>query len=140
MTLNLFVPAKGASHRQKKVAQEIRHVLAEIFMRGDLPPCFDENDNPITLKTPITVTHVDISPDLHHANVFVMPLGGFTEGGFSENGGTNETELLDYLDFIKGYFRKQIAKKIQLRHAPELRFQVDKGFEHSLKIDNLLKD
>src|ERR1700729_1117464 len=58
------------SQRQLRVGEEIRHALASILMRGDVPwpPDFTPPN--------VTVTEVQVSPDLKNATAFVMPLGG----------------------------------------------------------------
>jgi ribosome-binding factor A len=129
MALDLFVPAKAKSHRQQRVAQELRHLLADIFIRGDLPPCVDEQDNTITLKASITVTSVDISPDLRHATIFVMPLGGEAPA-----------LALDYLNTIQGFFKKAIGRELKLRAVPTVTFRLDKGFSHNNKVGQILSD
>jgi ribosome-binding factor A len=126
MAIDLFVSERPKSHRQFRVAQEIRQLIAEIFTRGDLPPCVDENNEPVRISSSITVTHVDVSPDLRHARVFVMPLGGA------------DTEFVVlYLKEVQGFFRKSIAKSLRLRFVPELTFHVDKGFSYDEKIDSI---
>jgi ribosome-binding factor A len=127
MSLNLFIADKAPSHRQKKVASELKFLISQILLRGDLPPQMDDDSNPRTLVDPVTITHVDVSPDLHHANVFFMPLGG-----------NNQENILDFLQNAAGYMRKVMGKKLHLRVIPRLNFVIDQSFKHTEKIDNIL--
>lgn len=127
-SLNLFVPSKAPSHRQQRVAQELRFYLSEIFMRGDFPPRFDEEGELLDLPTAVTVTDVHLSPDLKHATVFVMPLGG-----------QHKEETLAFLKAASGYFRKMISQKLQLRVTPKLIFEIDNAFLAAEKIEEILR-
>ena len=59
----------GGSQRQLRVGEEIRHLLAELLERGNMR-------DPDLRDATITVTSVDVSPDLRNATAYVMPLGG----------------------------------------------------------------
>ena len=109
------------SQRQLRVGEEIRHALATMFLRGDVPW-------PHGFVAPtVTVTEVQVSPDLKNATVFVMPLGG-----------EKLAETVRTLNGIVGAFRHQIAKQVLLRYAPKLRFQADNSFVYAQRIDNIL--
>lgn len=126
--LNLFVPTKASSHRQKKVAEEIKHHLATALARGDLPPIRRAKDNRfISFTTPITVTKIDVSPDLKHATTYIMPLGG-----------NQQEEALYFVRAHRGYLRKYLGSKIQLRHTPDLHFALDNSFDNADRIKQLL--
>ncbi len=127
-SLNLFVPSKAPSHRQQRVAQEIRFYLSEILMRGDIPARYNDEGELLTLPTTVTVTDVRLSPDLKHATVFVMPLGG-----------QHKEETIAFLKIASGYFRKMISQKLQLRVTPKLVFEIDPVFSAAEKIDEILK-
>ena len=127
-SLNLFVPTKAPSHRQKRVAQEIRHYLAEVFMRGDFPPRYTDDGDLISLPAPVTITDISLSPDLKHAVIFVMPLGG-----------NHKEETLEFLKAASNFLRKCLSKQLLLRGTPKLIFQIDQGLEEAQKIEALLK-
>ena len=111
------------TQRQLRVGEEIRHALATMFMREEVPW-------PYGFSAPVvTVTEVQVSPDLKNATVFVMPLGG-----------QKMAETVRILNTIVGAFRHQIAKEIRLRYAPKLRFQADNSFVYAQHIDNILHD
>ena len=111
------------TQRQLRVGEEIRHALATMFLRDDVPW-------PQGFAPPVvTVTEVQVSPDLKNATVFVMPLGG-----------QKMTETVKILNTIVGAFRHQIAKEVLLRHTPKLRFQADNSFVYAQHIDNILHD
>ncbi len=110
----------GPSQRQLKVGELIRHRLAEIFSRGDL---LDEVVN----RQSVTVPEVRMSPDLKIATAFVMPLGG-----------EEAKELVDHLEKHKRYLRGELAKRVNLKFMPELRFALDTSFDTSRHIDELL--
>ncbi len=112
--------SKSHSQRQLRVGEEMRHVLSDIIIRNDWPVG--------SLKTPVTVTQVDISPDLQAAIVYVMPLGG----GEKEN-------TIDFLKEMGFYIRKILGKKLALRRVPTLKFKIDETFEEAEKIDRLLR-
>ncbi len=127
-SLNLFVPSKAPSHRQQRVAQEIRFYLSATLMRGDVPPRFGKTGEMVILPTSVTVTDVRLSPDLKHGTVSVMPLGG-----------QYKEETLLFLKASSGYFRKMISQKLQLRVTPKLIFEIDGVFSEVEKIEELLK-
>ncbi len=109
------------SQRQLRVGEEIRHALAMLFQRDEVPwPAG-------TRPAPLTVSEVQISPDLKNATVFVLPLGGVA---------TPETVKL--LNDMMGWFRHAVAQNVQLRYAPRLTFKADTSFEYATKIENLL--
>lgn len=110
------------SQRQLRVGEEIRHVLASLFMRGDIPWPQGMVDMPH-----VTVTEVQISPDLKNATVFVMPLGG-----------TKLNETVRALNNIVGHFRHEVAQQIKLRYTPKLRFTADNSFTYAQRIDDIL--
>jgi len=76
----------------------------------------------------ITVTAVDVSPDLRNATAFVMPLGG-----------QDEPRLLAAMRRAAPWFRSQVGERAGLRHAPEIRFEIDRTFDEADKIGALLR-
>jgi len=103
-----------------KVGEVIRHALAEIFVRGEV---MDE----VVSKHSLTVPEVRMTPDLKLATAYVMPLGG----GEAE-------EVVAHLEKHKRFLRGEVAKRVNLKFMPELRFKVDVSFEESARIDALL--
>ena len=112
--------ARAPSQRQLKVGELIRHALAEIFSRGDV---MDD----VIARHSLTVPEVRMSPDLKIATCYVMPLGG---------GEANE--VIKHLEQHKRFLRGEVAKRVDLKFMPELRFREYTTFEASSRIDALL--
>ncbi len=112
---------KPPTQRQLRVGEEIRHVLADIFMRGE---CYDPDVN----ATPITVSEVRISPDLKNATAYFMPLGGL-----------NRDKVLAGLIRNAPILRKLVSDRMNLRYAPRISFRLDNSFDEAHRIDLLLK-
>jgi ribosome-binding factor A len=109
------------THRLERVGELIRHAIAEVLARGEVADeVFDRH--------PITIPSVRMSPDLKHANVAVMPLGG-----------RDASATVDALNRHKKELRAMVAHKINLKFAPELRFSLDSTFDAQARIDALLK-
>ena len=78
----------------------------------------------------VTVTEVRVSPDLSHARVFISILGGEEE----------EQSALEALGSARGFLRREIGRRVRLRHTPELHFEVDRTLDHSDRIEELLAE
>ena len=114
-------PAKGPSQRALRAGELVRHALVEILARGDV-------HDPVIEAHRITVPLVRMSPDLRLATVYVMPLGG-----------EHEKDVLAALDRNKRYLRGEIAHRVNLKFAPDIRFRIDEGFDEADRIERLLR-
>jgi ribosome-binding factor A len=113
--------SKGApSQRQLRVAEEIRHVLSEVFGRGE----FRDRD---LANARITVTEVRVGPDLRRATAF-----------FSRLGRSDAEALVPALTRATPYLRGQVARSLRLRVAPDLTFTPDHALDYATKIDELM--
>jgi ribosome-binding factor A len=110
------------SQRQLRVGEEMRHALVRILARNELR-------DPELADVQVTVTAVDVSPDLRNAIAYVIPFGG----GQSD-------ALAAALNRAAGYFRGELAHDVKLRYAPAIHFESDRSFEHANRIDRLLHD
>ncbi len=120
--LHDLFPGKGASgQRPKRVGEEIRRSLAEIFMR-------DELHMPDLMGASITVSEVRVSPDMKNATAFVMPLAG-----------KNKKEMISALKIAQPELRYLVSKKMALRYMPVIHFALDESFDVAENIENLLK-
>ncbi|PWC32225.1 30S ribosome-binding factor RbfA [Azospirillum sp. TSO35-2] len=115
-----FVAGKPPSQRQLRVGEELRHALADLFRRGDF---YD----PELASLNVTITEVRVSPDLSNATVFYATLGG-------ERMEEAQTALRRAAAFLRG----QVARMVNLRHAPTLTFEADTSFDYAHHIDNIL--
>src|ERR1700675_199930 len=113
--------ASGGSQRQLRVGELIRHELADMLSRGDI-------HDPVVQAHMITVPEVRMSPDLRLATIYVMPLGG-----------RDADKVIDALDRNKRYVRGEIARRVNLKFAPEIRFRVDERFDEAERIEKLLR-
>jgi ribosome-binding factor A len=113
--------SSGTSQRQLRAAELIRHALAEILSRGDV-------HDPVIETHMITVPEVRVSPDLRLATAYVVPLGG-----------RDGAEVVAALDRNKRYLRGEIARRVNLKFAPDIRFRVDERFDEAERIDKLLR-
>ena len=108
------------SQRMLRVAELIRHSMADLLTRGTI-------SDPVLEGHVVTVPRVKMSPDLKLASVYVMPLGG-----------KDTSDVIAALDRHKKYLRTEIAHRINLKFAPEIRFKIDDSFDNVAKIDALL--
>jgi ribosome-binding factor A len=113
---------EGKSVRLLRVGEQMRHVLAEILMRGDV---HDE----VLASHSVSVTEVRMSPDLRHATVFIKPLLG-----------ADEAAVLKALRTNTAYLQREVAKRVQLKFAAKLKFLADESFDEGSHIDKLLRD
>ena len=116
---SLDYPRGKASQRQMKVQEILRAALVEILQRG-------LTKEPVLDNSMITITYVDVSPDLKHAKFIFLPF---------------DEEKKD--DFIKSFkrankrIRKEIAQRVQLKYTPNLSFVFDDTIKEIRKLDEL---
>jgi len=103
-----------------RVAELIRHTMSELLSRGEI-------HDPDLAGSVITVPSVQMSPDLKLATIFVMPLGG-----------EKTKQIVAVLERHKKFLRTEIAHRVNLKFAPDIRFRADQSFDVSAKIDALL--
>jgi len=111
----------GGSQRQLRVGELVRHALAELLTRGDV-------HDPVIEGHLITVPEVRMSPDLRLATVYIMPLAG-----------RDAKEVVAAFERNKKYLRGEVARAINLKFAPDLRFHIDNRFEEAERIEKLLR-
>ena len=113
-------PQSGPSQRQLRVAELVKHALAQMLSRGEI------HDDVLTAHV-ITVPEVRMSPDLKLATVYVMPLGG-----------KDVDRVIEALDRHKRFIRGEISHAVNLKFAPDIRFMADDTFDEASRIDALL--
>ena len=109
------------SQRMLRVAELIRHAMAQLLSRGEI---FDPELEGLV----VTVPTVKMSPDLKLATIYVMPMGG-----------QGQDKVVTVLDRHRKYLRGEIAHRVNLKFAPEIRFRVDDSFDNANRIDALLQ-
>jgi ribosome-binding factor A len=114
-------PTAGPSQRQQRVAELVRHALAEVLSRGDI-------QDPVLASHVVTVPEVRMSPDLRLATAYVMPLGG-----------RDEKPVLQALARHRKVLRQEVARRVNLKFAPDLRFMRDETFDEASRVDALLR-
>lgn len=80
----------------------------------------------------VTITGVEVSPDLQHARVFYCLRGSLTE--------RDRENAEEGLFKARGYIRQELGKRLQMRYVPEVDFRYDPSFEYGDKIERLLKE
>jgi ribosome-binding factor A len=111
----------GGSQRQLRVGELIRHELAEMLTRGDI-------HDPVIEAHLITVPEVRMAADLRLATIYVMPLGG-----------RDAKDVIEAFERNTRYIRGEIARRVNLKFAPEIRFRVDERFDEAERIEKLLR-
>ena len=111
----------GGSQRQLRVGEAVRHAVADILAHGNV------HDTDLEGHI-ITVPEVRMSPDLKLATIYVMPLGG------------RDTDIvLAALERNKKHLRGEVARRVNLKFAPDIRFRVDDRFDEAERIEKLLR-
>jgi ribosome-binding factor A len=116
-------PAKTSapSQRMLRIGEVVRHAVVEVFSQEGL-------HDPVLTSHVITFPEVRMSPDLRLATVYVMPLGG-----------RDREAVLAALEKNKRWLRGALAKRVDMKFMPELRFLIDETFDEADRIDRLLR-
>jgi ribosome-binding factor A len=109
-----------SGHRGQRVADVVREVLAR-SVREDL------RDPQVGF---VTITGVEMSPDLRHARVYVAAHGDDLTRGAT----------IDGLNRAAPFLRRALAHEARLRFTPDLRFIEDSGVEHGSRVESLLSE
>jgi ribosome-binding factor A len=109
----------GASQRQLRAGELVRHALVQILYEEELQ---DEAMNGVS----VTVTEVRVSPDLRNATVFVEPLGG-----------THAEAVVKALNRHHGFLRGRLGHAIEMKFTPALKFLHDQSFEDAARMARL---
>lgn len=113
--------SEGRSVRLLRVGEQVRHILSEILMRGDV-------HDDLLQSHLVSVTEVRMSPDLRHATVFVKPLLG-----------QNEEAVLKALRTNTAFLQREVASRVQMKYAAKLKFLSDESFDEASHVEKLLK-
>ncbi|MFZ3063222.1 MAG: 30S ribosome-binding factor RbfA [Actinomycetota bacterium] len=107
------------SYRPGRVAEAFREEIMDMIQRD--------------LKDPrigfVTVTHIEVSPDLNHATVFISILGDEAK----------KDETLKAMERAKRHIRSELGKRVRLKFLPELEFVHDTTIEESFKVSEIIK-
>lgn len=114
--------SEGRSVRVLRVGEQVRHVLSDLLMRGEV------HDDLLTAAN-VSITEVRMSPDLRHATVFVKPLLG-----------KDEEAVLKALRTNTAFFQREVASRVRTKYAAKLKFLADDSFDESSRIDALLRN
>ncbi len=107
-------------HRPDRVGEELRMELSELLAR-------EVHDPGIGF---VTLTHVDVTPDLQHARVFYTSLGQAPD----------RRQTARALERAAPFLRRRVGGRLRLRRVPELQFVYDEGVEAQDRVERLLRE
>ena len=107
------------TRRIQRLNNLIRNEISELLQRQVKDP---------RLGSFVAITEVSISPDLRYATIFVSHIGSEEE----------KQGTLSALVSASGFFRRELAKRLRLRHIPELSFQWDDSIERGARLLELI--
>ena len=113
--------SRGPSQRQLRVGELVRHAMADVLQRGDII-------DPVIEHAIITIPEVRLSPDLKIATVYL-----------SLHDPKQEHAAVKAFARQHGFIRREVAHRVDLKFAPELRFRIDETLDAAAKIDELLR-
>ncbi|HEY3395858.1 MAG TPA: 30S ribosome-binding factor RbfA [Lacipirellulaceae bacterium] len=114
------MPATMSSRRVLKAAEAIREVVSMAILTDLRDPRIED----------VTVTYVEVSPDMRQAKVHVSIMGDDAKQRLCLHG----------LRSSAGYLQSKIADRIDTRYTPRITFQLDEGVKKSLAINQLLQE
>ena len=117
----------GRSHRPQRMGEEMRKILSDMLMRGQLM-------DPGFSHAMISVNAVDVTNDGSYATIYVTALP-FGSAGLTPEG---KKDILAAFERSKGHIRTEIGKNLKARHVPELIFKYDESLEYGAKMDAIL--
>ena len=112
---------KFPSHRQQRVGEQLRQLISTLLIKDEMNLSFLKDNL-------ISIVEVDMSPDLKNAKIYV-----------AINSNKNE-ELINDLNKRTSYIKKKLAKNLNLKFFPNLKFCIDTTLEYSKNINNILKN
>jgi ribosome-binding factor A len=107
-----------SSRRLLKAAEAIREVVSMAILTELRDPRIQD----------VTVTYVEVAADMRHAKVHVSVMGDEAKQKLSLRG----------LESASGFLQQKVARRIETRYTPRLRFILDKGVKHSLEVSRIL--
>ncbi|MDO4552511.1 MAG: 30S ribosome-binding factor RbfA [Bacillota bacterium] len=115
-------------YRAGRLGEEIRRVISQLLLRELKDP---------RLSGMVSISGVDVTEDCSYATVYFTVLDGGLEDGSEEHHRKKEEVLLAFQS-AKGLIRREIARQIKLRHAPELLFKADTSMEYGRRMSRLI--
>lgn len=106
--------------RINRISEEVKKVMSDLLFHGLKDP---------RINRMATVAKVEVTRDLSFANIYISVLGDDLE----------KESTLSGLESAKGYIRKEIGSRINLRHVPEPKFFIDKSIENAMHINVLIE-
>lgn len=106
--------------RINRISGEVKRVVSELLTNGLKDP---------RVSSMTTVTSVEVTRDLSFANIYISVLGNEKE----------KQDSIEGLQSAKGFIRNEIAKRVDLRHAPEPIFHLDESLERALYMTELIE-
>jgi ribosome-binding factor A len=107
--------------RLQRIGEQVRHALAEVLARGELR-------DDLLQSVIVNVSEVRVTPDLHHATVFVKALGGGDDMAVVK-------ALASHARFLRG----EVARRLATKYTPDLKFRPDESFDAGARIDAVLR-
>ncbi len=107
------------TRRINRISEEVRKVVSELLTMEVKDP---------RISPMISVTKVEVTRDLSYANIYVSVLGDQKA----------KDDTLEGLESAKGFIRKEIGNKIDLRHIPEPIFYLDESIERGIYMSKLI--
>jgi ribosome-binding factor A len=108
------------TRRTQRLALQIQQEIGMMLYRGVKDPRIGM----------VTITGVDLSPDLHHARVYFSTLGNEKR----------KQESMEALNHAAGWIRRELGQRIRMKYSPELVFRIDSSQEYGEHIDQLLDE
>ncbi len=104
--------------RRRKLEAELRRALAELVVRQVKDPRVGN----------VTITAVDLAPDMSHARVFFVPFAAHEP----------PAEVQAGLERASGFLRGELGRRLRLRHAPRLEFRFDETLDQAQRLSSLI--
>lgn len=107
--------------RINRISEEVKKVVSELIYNGLKDP---------RIKPMTSVTHVEVTRDLRFARIYISVLGNKEE----------KEESIKGFENAKGFIRKEIGNRIDLRYVPEPLFYLDESIEQAIYMSKLIDE
>ena len=120
-----------SNYRPGRLGEEIKKILSDMLLR--------ELTDPVFSQSLVSITAVDVTSDGSYATVYLteIPFGSQEDAEAEKD--ERRQQLLDAFARAKGMIRRELGKKIKVKHVPDLIFKMDTSMEYGRHIDEVIE-